>query len=104
MARLIDKETAINDLVSANKRGGMRLVNEFENARKQDVEVYQSNVNEYKQKMTTMIKEELASLKFSFSMERFRVANLEKDWENQQRTMWANVNAALATATITSVN
>lgn len=99
MARLIDKENAINDLVSDYKRGGTRLIHEFEKARKQDIEVFRSGTDEMKRKLAIFIKEEAAKLKYSMDqMERTQVADLEKKWEAQQRTMWAKLNAALATS------
>lgn len=97
VARLIDKENAINDLVLANKRGGTRLVHEFEKARKQDIQVFQSSTFEFKRKIITMIKGEAARLKSIMDrMKRTQVADLEKKWDDQQRAMWAKMDVALA--------
>lgn len=97
MAHLANKETAINDLVSDYKRGGTRLIHEFQKSRQQDIDVFQSSTNELKQKVGTLIKKETARLKSSMDqIKRMQVAGLEKEWEDQQRTMWAKMDAALA--------
>jgi hypothetical protein len=97
VARLADKETAINDLVSDYKRGGTRLIHEFQKARQQDIDVFQSSTDELKRKVGTLIKKEAARLKFSMDqIKRMQVADLEKEWEEQQRTMWAKMDIALA--------
>ena len=102
MARLIDAENTINDLVLANKRGGMRLVHEFEKARKQDIQVFRKSVNELQKKASSMIKEQAIKLKTSSTDRKIKrppVTELEKSWEDQQRAMWAKLEDILAVST-----
>ena len=100
MERLIDKENAIDDLLSANKRSGMRLIHEFEKARKEDIQLFRKNTDEVKKKANSMINEELAKLKKSNmerKMKRTPVVELEKEWENEQRNMWAKIQDLMST-------
>lgn len=98
MERLIDKENAINDLVSANKHGGMRIMHEFEKAREEEIQLFRKNTDDIKRRVDLMIKEEMGELK-KFSEDRMkkttRVAELEKEWEDQQRSMWAKLEDLL---------
>ena len=105
MARLIDAENTINDMVLANKRGGMRLVHEFEKARKEDIQVFQKSTNELKKRVISMIKEQTIRLKKSSTDRKIKrppVAELEKDWEDQQQAMWAKLEDVLAVSTNSS--
>lgn len=105
MARLIDKENAIHDLVLANKQGGMRIIHESEKARKEDIQIFQNNTDEFKSKMNAKIREEVVRLKKSSmdrTMKRTPVADLEKDWKDQQRNMWAQMEKVLTAASTNS--
>lgn len=100
MERLIDKENAINDLLSANKRSGMRLIHEFEKARKADIQLFRKNTDEVKKKLDSIINEELTKLKKSSmerKMKRTPVAEWEKEWEDEQRNMWTKMQGFMST-------
>lgn len=97
MAALNKSEKRINKRLLANKRKGMRLVNEFGKARKQDVQAFKEKTDKSNKELIKKLKEEVVELRSN--IERLRlmpVADLEKDWEDEQRENWAKTEAVLA--------
>lgn len=49
---MVSKETAVNDLASDYRRGGLRIINEFERSRQQTLETYQTEIKTLRQALT----------------------------------------------------
>ena len=97
MAKLIEKEKAIDDVVAGFKRGGLRLIQEFEKARNKEVEDFQRRTDEMKKKKSERLKEELAWLDQEMKyVDSFDFDEMGKEWEEEQKTIWAKVDVALA--------
>jgi hypothetical protein len=99
VAQLINKENAINDLVTNYKRGGTRLIHVFHKARQQDIDVFQSHIHAMERKIAALINREAAELKSSIDqMKRNQLADLQMKWEDQQQAMWVKLKAVLASS------
>lgn len=49
---MVSKETAVNDLASDYRRGGLRIIDEFEKSRQQTLETYQTEIRTLRQTLT----------------------------------------------------
>lgn len=97
MANLIDKETAIDDLVSDYKRVGTSIIDQFEKARQQELDDSLNRSIHLKRKLATLYKDEMTELEASMKAVKKRpVADIEKQWDVRQQALWAKMDAALA--------
>lgn len=72
------------------------MIQEFEKARKQEVDAFERSTNDLKRKTAKFMTKEVARLKSSMDqVKKMQVADLEKEWEDQQRKMWTKLNVAL---------
>ena len=93
---LIDKETAVRDMIDDYKRGGNFLINRFKEDRQKEYEIYRAEKATAKATLMKEFKsiEEMCTMRASECKK--SVTNLRRDWEAEQSEMNASIDAMLA--------
>ena len=75
----------------------MRIIDQFEEARQQDLDAFQSRSANLKRKLIALYKDGKSELEASMKAVKKRpVADLEKQWNDHQQNLWTKMDDALA--------
>lgn len=95
VSNLVSKETAVNDLASDYRRGGLRIIDQFEKSRQQSLETYQTEIGIQGQKLTKMYERaqhDLAAARVDPKL----TADCGTVQENYSNTLMKKMNEAFA--------
>ena len=94
---MIDKETAIDDLVKGYEQGGIRLIEELDKAQQEERKRYDVHVGEVCKKLVKSCGEAEAELGRELKeTKKNRIGDIHKKWKAEQQDIRSQLEAALA--------
>lgn len=75
----------------------MRIIDQFEEARQQELNAARTRCDNLKRKLTALYKDGKSEIEAGMkAMKKRPVADLEKQWNDHQQHLWAKMDEALA--------
>lgn len=96
MRDLIDKETAITDLINDYRSGGHLRIDRFEEERDRNFELALAKQEKAKQELVELFRTEERKCAAEAGSSDKAVADLRSEWEAREQKMNASLDAALA--------